>query len=76
MHENAKAALQRYHESGQKAERKNPLEKLDLNRTSLRLAVNARCYQCMGENHDPGVNKRIADCNSEHCALYHVRPYK
>ena len=34
-------------------QRLNPLEKAKVNTKSLRLAVNAKCYECEGEDADP-----------------------
>ena len=54
--------------------RRNPLEKLALKPTSLRYAISAMCYQCEGEDADPGVRQRIATCPVTTCALWNVRP--
>jgi len=55
---------------------KNPLEKLATAPTSLRLAINAKCYQCEGEDADPGIKLRIGACEIKSCALWAVRPYQ
>jgi hypothetical protein len=52
----------------------NPVERLATNPTSLRLAINARCYQCEGEDADPHVRQRIKTCPCTDCALWGVRP--
>ena len=56
--------------------RLNPLEKAKQNRKSLRLALNAKCYECEGEDYDPGWRGRIADCIIPDCPLYPVRPFR
>jgi hypothetical protein len=62
--------------AGEKIIQRNPLEKLALNPKSLRYAVNAMCYQCEGEDADPGVKRRIGECAIKSCALWAVRPYQ
>lgn len=62
--------------AGEIIRRKNPLEKLADKPTSLRYAVNAKCYTCQGEDADPGVRKRIGTCNITACPLHNVRPYQ
>jgi hypothetical protein len=56
--------------------RRTPLEKVRTNPKSLRLSVNAKCYECMGGGSDPGVVDRIAQCDTEGCPLHGVRPYQ
>ena len=45
---------------------------------SLRLAINAACFQCLGGTEDdmpdPGWREEIRDCNVTTCALHKVRP--
>ena len=51
---------------------KNPLEKAKENPTSLRFAVNAKCYECCaGEN----WRNRTRYCQIFSCPLWPVRPY-
>ena len=78
MNKNAKSALDEYREklkSGEiKQVRLNPMQKLEKNPTSLRLAVNAQCWSCMG-----GTKESVEDirnCTSPKCPLYAVRTYK
>jgi hypothetical protein len=52
--------------------RKNPLEKLQTKPTSLRLAVNAKCYECCGGEFP---RSRIKYCSIFDCPLWSVRPY-
>lgn len=63
-------------DEARKLVRTTPLEKLAKRPTSLRLAVNAMCYQCQGENADPSVQWRIGNCEIKTCALHGVRPYR
>lgn len=55
---------------------KNPLEKWEEDKKSLRKSCNAMCWQCMGGDMGDNVRKEIKDCSSKDCALWHVRPYK
>lgn len=52
--------------------RKNPLEKWEENKLSIRNSVNAKCYQCNGEEN---YRNRARFCNVFDCALWHIRPY-
>ena len=75
------AALKEYQEKVKNGEiertiPKNPLEKWEEDKKSLRKSCNAMCYQCMGGDMGDNVRKEIKDCSSKDCALWHVRPYK
>jgi hypothetical protein len=59
-----------------RAERLDPLEKARRNPKSLRLAVNAKCFDCEGGNADPNVQRRIGTCSIAACPLHPVRPYQ
>lgn len=74
--EQARIARQAMADAGIPVVIKNPLEKLATAPTSLRLAINAKCYQCEGEDADPGVKRRIGTCEIQSCALWAVRPYQ
>lgn len=63
-------------EAGIKIRILNPYERLQKNPKSLRLAINAMCWQCQGEGHDPNVREAIRDCNIRGCALYSQRPWQ
>lgn len=45
--------------------RQNPLDKARAKPGSIRLAVNAKCYDCQGRDADPGVTERIRTCEIE-----------
>ena len=53
---------------------RNPLEKLQDNPTSLRLAINANCFDC-GGGEEPNWRNRIKFCQILNCPLHKVRPY-
>ena len=76
MNENAKNALKEYREKVASGEievvRLNPIQKAKENPTSLRLAINAMCYSCLGS----GTPQEIRDCSSKLCPLHTVRPYQ
>lgn len=54
----------------------NPLEKLQRKPTSRAFAINAMCYQCMGEGSDSGWKWAIGNCSVKSCALFDLRPYQ
>ena len=76
MNENAKNALKEYRDKVASGEievvRLNPIQKAKENPTSLRLAINAMCYSCLG----CGTAQEIRDCTAKTCALYPVRPHQ
>ncbi len=77
MNNNAQEALKEYRAKLKSGEIKkvnlNPVQKLEKNPTSLRLAVNAMCFDCMGRSK---VIEDIRNCTSKTCPLYNVRPYQ
>ena len=54
----------------------DPLEKLRQNPTSLRAAINAKCWDCVGMDSDPAPKWRIGNCHMSDCGLFAVRPYQ
>ena len=75
------AVLQEYNEKVKSGEierpkPKNLLEKWKDNKTSLRKAVSAQCFMCMGGTDGDNVMKEIRECSSYSCTLREVRPYK
>lgn len=67
----ARAARERNLSLGLKEDRKTPFDKLALAPTSLRAAINAKCYECVGED-----IKEIKYCSAMRCPLHAVRPYQ
>jgi len=57
-------------------ERLDPLQRAATNPRSLRLAINAKCFDCEGGNADPSVQRRIGACEIRACPLWTVRPYQ
>ena len=74
--EKAQETLKAKRDAGEKVERLNPVEKAKKNPKSLRLAINAKCYDCLGGNSDPNVTGRIGSCTMLDCPLWNVRPYQ
>ncbi len=72
----ARQKLREQHASGQKTVRRTPIEKSRAKPGSLRLAINAMCWQCQGEDADPCVEWRIGNCKIDGCALHPQRPYQ
>ena len=52
----------------------NPIEKAKQNPNSMRFAINAQCYDCMGK--EAGWRNEVRNCPSSECPLYGLRPYK
>lgn len=67
----ARKALQ---ENG--AERLSPIEKAQRAPKSLRAAITAKCWDCVGQDADPHPRWRIANCECETCPLWNVRPWR
>lgn len=55
---------------------RNPIERAHAKPKSAKLAIAAKCYQCEGEDADPGYRKRIGSCSVKTCPLWAFRPYK
>lgn len=56
--------------------RRTPAERLEANPTSLRRAIDAKCFDCIGADDDPCYQWRIGNCGVPGCPLYAVRPYQ
>ena len=74
--EKARKRREEMREAGESIERLNPIEKARRNPNSLRLAVNAKCWECMGGGLDPGTVRLIRECAAPDCPLWPVRPYR
>ena len=73
----AQAAMKAKREAGESVERLDPLEKAKAKPTSLRLATNAKCFDCVGgKNADNGYRRAIRECCAISCPLHTVRPYQ
>jgi hypothetical protein len=64
--------------SGGKVERLDPLAKARKQPGSLRLAVNAKCWECCGAGADGQEHTKttIRECAAIRCPLHLVRPYQ
>lgn len=78
MNENAQIALKKYREDLKNGvvEKKvtTPIEKLAEKPQSLRLAINAMCYDCMGRTSTSTSD--IRGCTAKTCPLFNVRPHQ
>ena len=74
--EKAQETLKAKRDAGETVERLNPLQKARRTPKSLRLAINAKCFDCLGGNADPNVTGRIRECVIVECPLWNVRPYQ
>lgn len=53
-----------------------PLEKARAEPKSMRKAITAFCYECMGGDGEPGARGFVRDCTAPQCALYPLRPWQ
>ena len=74
--EKAKQRVKEMRENGTYRSNIDPIEKLSRHPTSLRRAIDAKCFDCEGRNADPNVKKRIGTCPITSCPLWNVRPYQ
>ncbi|WP_198321695.1 MULTISPECIES: hypothetical protein [Methylococcus] len=73
--EKARVAMAEKRAAGE-LERLNPIEKARRNPTSLRLAINGKCWDCVGCGADPNPQRAIGQCRIPACTLWPVRPYQ
>jgi hypothetical protein len=76
MNNKAKEALKEYQRKLKAGEiekpvRKTPVEKALENPKSLRFALNAKCWDCSGQN-----RAEVGRCTAKDCPLWHHRPWK
>lgn len=57
-------------------ERLDPIEKSKRNPKSLRFAITAKCWECMGGGEESGTRRLIRECNAYSCPLHVQRPYQ
>lgn len=69
--ENERARLRAIGKVGNHAQRLNPIEKARKNPKSLRMVINAKCFDCTC-----GQRVEITHCPVTGCSLYPVRPYQ
>lgn len=62
--------------TGWKPEHLDPVEKARRNPKSMKLAIRANCYLCMGGGSDAGVRIRVRDCSVTACMLRAFRPWQ
>ena len=62
--------------AGIKAVILNPIDKARRFPSSRRLAINGKCYDCVGAGNDPNPRGAIRDCAISDCTLHPVRPYQ
>ena len=62
--------------AGISLERLDPIEKARRNPKSLRLAINGKCWDCVGAGADPNPRGAIRECAITDCTLHPVRPYQ
>lgn len=56
--------------------RKDPIQKAQEHPTSLRKAITAKCWDCVGAGADPNPRAEIRHCPCTECPLHPVRPYQ
>ena len=54
----------------------DPIKKALARPRSLRLAINAMCWDCIGAGADPNPRAAIRECSIMTCPLNRVRPYQ
>ncbi|MEX3984034.1 hypothetical protein AB4Y45_34155 [Paraburkholderia sp. EG287A] len=63
-------------EQGWKPVHRNPVEQAQANPKSVKAAVKAFCWECVGADADPGAKFRVRDCTVTRCALHPHRPWQ
>lgn len=54
----------------------SPLNKALADPKSLRKAVTAFCYECVGGDGEPGARIHVRNCTTRNCPLFRVRPWQ
>ncbi|KVP75392.1 hypothetical protein WJ96_06415 [Burkholderia ubonensis] len=62
--------------SGWKPVHRNPVEQAEANPKSLKAAIKAFCWTCVGADADPGAKFRVRDCSVTRCSLHPHRPWQ
>ena len=75
--EKAREATRLLREQGISTVRLSPKQKSLLNPKSLRFAVTAHCWECMGGSKGENTRQQVADCTLEgKCMLWPFRPWQ
>lgn len=72
----AREKLAEMRAAGWKPTHLSPVEAAKAKPSSLKLAIRAHCYTCVGEDADPGFKARVRDCTVTQCSLYGHRPWQ
>ena len=73
----AQKKLAEMREQGIKQVILNPVDKAKANPTSLKYAIRAHCWQCVGADASEGSKQLVRDCSvGDKCALYPHRPWR
>lgn len=67
----AQETMRARREAGIPVVRLDPIEKAKANPSSLRAAINGKCWEC-----SCGQREEIRNCTISDCCLYPVRPYQ
>ena len=70
------ASLAKANKARREQKLRDPLTVAKLKPTSMRAAINAKCYDCEGRNYDPAWQWRVGNCTIPECPLYNLRPYQ
>jgi hypothetical protein len=62
--------------AGWKPVHRNPAEQAQANPNSLKAAIRAFCWTCVGADADPGAKFRVRDCTVASCSLHPHRPWQ
>jgi hypothetical protein len=62
--------------AGWKPVHRNPEEQAQANPGSLKAAIKAFCWGCVGADADPGAKFRVRDCTVTRCSLHPHRPWQ
>jgi len=54
----------------------SPTQRAFADPKSLRKAITAFCFECMGGDGEPGARKHVRGCTSPNCPLFRVRPWQ
>ena len=75
--DNRRVSLQKANEARKEhgMEVLNPKEKFERNQTR-KTSIDAKCFECNGEDYDHGWKWSIGNCVCKDCSLYPFRPYQ